>query len=94
MIWSRENSSASRNPGGSVARACGEVTPGHPEVFQLAAVEAGGEVPQGVVAPLADVGDDLPDRLQGPVAARLGPRQGLGEVVAGTAAKVESCEHR
>ena len=72
----------------------GEVTRGHPEVLQLAAVEAGGEVPQGVVAPLADVGDDLPDRFQGPVATRFGARQGRGEVVAGTAAKVESCEHR
>ena len=28
----------------------GKVPLGHPEVFQLAAVEAGGEIPQGVVA--------------------------------------------
>ena len=72
-----------------------EVAPGDSQVLQLDAVEPGGEVAQGVVTPLADVGDDLPDGLEGlgaPVG--LGARQGLGEFLAGAAAKVETGEHR
>jgi len=72
----------------------GEFAPGNAKVFQLDAVEAGGEVAQGIVAPLADVGDDLPDGVERPVAPRFGARQGRGEIVAGPAAKVEAGEHR
>jgi len=73
----------------------GQIALGDTEVLQLDAVEPGGEVAQGVVTPLADVGDDLPDGPEWRLAA-VGVRagEGRGEVASGPAANVEAGEHR